>query len=438
MDDHDSVSSYFGPSLDKREAGPDAPLPPAEPVFPDITDLVTTIRSKVKKSKSAEQRIGFIDLGIAELANRKREGEVQFHRLLDQNNLDDPDQYWSYETALDKAINELRILRQRLILEEPEHWASPDKKTEPKASLAQPMPAFAPPQGSTSSDEPRTPPPEVMDVEELAAFLGMSESWIYKNYEAEGIPYFTLGTSLRFRRNKVLEWLDTWGKEANASSGRAPVSRKPRAVRTTLAADEAQPFPSVPKADVPDQGVHPGILSKIEKLASSLYEKGYLSQTDSLRLKAWILKGARLDPNPPKISWLKTRKSLVTCIVLCHYADLVCIPQTRDKTPPRPDFGATIERDFIAEGKSILQNIDRDFAKKIDLQVNAFVNYIRQYADKNELEFSEANNLFSALTEYYDDIDGSEGMAEEAKTIKDIGRDLDFIILRLFHSLSIE
>jgi hypothetical protein len=197
---------------------------------------------------------------------------------------------------------------------------------------------------------------------------------------------------------------------------------------------QASPVPS--QDEEANTGVHPKILSQIERLVALLYEKSYLTQADSSRFKNWILKGARRSPNEDKIAWLKQRKSLVTCIILCHYAELVSIPETQGKKQPRPDFAASIERDFIAEGKPSLQNIDRDFARDIDREVNAFIEYMRTYARRNELEFSTNNMLAAALAEYYDDIDGSEGMAVEIKEIKNSGKDLDFAMMQLFHVLS--
>lgn len=404
--------------------------------LPDIQTLIAKIRRQADRAKTVESSVGFIDVGIEELKQIKLDGWRQYHELVDRRILDDPDPFWNYDTDLDKAINELGILRQRLILEE-SYQAAPVQREEP----SQPKPVFtAAGEGSASTAPQVAPPaPEVMDIRQLASYLGMSDSWLYKNYESEGLPYFLLGTSLRFRKDEI----DSWSKKRTEalpsdSLGVEPVKEKRAAKRSRPAptSDNSQAILITTRLESADTSIHPKIISRMDRLVSLLYEKGYLSQGEALRFKNWMLTGARRDPGDTKIAWLKQRKSLVTCIILCHYAELVSISEAKGKEPPRPDFGATIERDFIAEDKPMLQNIDRDFAKDIDREVKFFIEYIRSYAKRNELDFPLDNSLAAALAEYFDDIDGSEGLAVEATEIKTNGKDLDFQMMKLFHTLS--
>jgi hypothetical protein len=182
--------------------------------------------------------------------------------------------------------------------------------------------------------------------------------------------------------------------------------------------------------------VHPQKLARINKLIALLWERDYLSQSDSQRFKNWVLRGTKLDSGEAQLLWRKLRKSLVTCIVLCQHAKLINIPESQGKNLPRPDYAATIERDFTAEGKARLQNIDRDYAKDTEEQIHFFTSHIQAYAKDNKLDFPLDNILFSAVNEYFDDIDGSEGLAEEVKAITDGCKSLDFDMLRLFHSIA--
>jgi len=410
-----------------EEKEPAKPIPP----LPDIDGLVTRIKRQADKAKTFEGKVGFIDIGVEELKQIKAEGWRQYQELVDEHNLDDPDPFWRYDTDLDRAIKELSVLRQRMIVEESERSAPARVENERK-----PMPM------STNAEEspapPATPPaspPEIMNVSQLASYFEMSEEWVYRNYEPAEIPYGKLGTELRFRKDEIDLW---WKTNQEAMQKKKRGKRKVACEPTHQApiSNNSQASPSAPPHESPDIGIHPKITSRIDQLVSLLYEKGYLAQGESLRFKNWMLNGARRDPGDTKIAWLKQRKSLVTCIILSHYAELVGISEAKGKEPPRPDFGATIERDFIAEDKPMLQNIDRDFAKDIDREVKSFIEYIRSYAKRNDLDFPLDNSLAAALAEYYDDIDGSEGLAVEAKEIKANGKDLDFQMMKLFHSLS--
>ena len=116
--------------------------------------------------------VGYIDVGIEELRQIKIDGWKQFHELVARNRLDDPDPFWSYDSDLDKAINDLGILRQRLILEESDRSAPVRREEAP-----QPKPVFAAAGESPSSTiTPQSALPEVMDIKQLATYLRVSES----------------------------------------------------------------------------------------------------------------------------------------------------------------------------------------------------------------------------------------------------------------------
>ena len=48
---------------------------------------------------------------------------------------------------------------------------------------------------------------EVMDLEQAAAFLGVSERTLRRWLDEKGIPFARVGRLLRFRRTALLEWL---------------------------------------------------------------------------------------------------------------------------------------------------------------------------------------------------------------------------------------
>lgn len=54
---------------------------------------------------------------------------------------------------------------------------------------------------------------ELWDVKRVAAYLQVSESWIYKLVAAKGIPFQRAGRLVRFRKEQVDAWLSSRGSE---------------------------------------------------------------------------------------------------------------------------------------------------------------------------------------------------------------------------------
>ncbi len=48
----------------------------------------------------------------------------------------------------------------------------------------------------------------MMNVAQVADYLGVKASWLYDNYRAEGIPTYRVGRGLRFRQSDLDKWLD--------------------------------------------------------------------------------------------------------------------------------------------------------------------------------------------------------------------------------------
>jgi excisionase family DNA binding protein len=48
----------------------------------------------------------------------------------------------------------------------------------------------------------------MMNVTQVADYLGVKPSWLYDNYRAEGIPTYRVGRGLRFRQSDLDKWLD--------------------------------------------------------------------------------------------------------------------------------------------------------------------------------------------------------------------------------------
>ena len=48
---------------------------------------------------------------------------------------------------------------------------------------------------------------EVLSVKGLAAFLGVTEDWVYKQVSLKRIPYFKSGKYTKFRRSEIERWM---------------------------------------------------------------------------------------------------------------------------------------------------------------------------------------------------------------------------------------
>lgn len=54
----------------------------------------------------------------------------------------------------------------------------------------------------------------IMGVQELAEYLGMSDKWIYDQTGSKSIPFFKLGTILKFRQKEIDKWLTSFDMPA--------------------------------------------------------------------------------------------------------------------------------------------------------------------------------------------------------------------------------
>lgn len=67
------------------------------------------------------------------------------------------------------------------------------------------------------SRQDRHTPDPIMDVKELAAYLKVKESWVYKQVEYKTIPYFHAGRYPRFRQKEIDAWIKTQSVPETAS-----------------------------------------------------------------------------------------------------------------------------------------------------------------------------------------------------------------------------
>lgn len=70
---------------------------------------------------------------------------------------------------------------------------------------------------------------KLLDADEVAAILGMTSDWIYREVRAGRLPHIRLGRYVRFRRGTLLGWLEQ--REAESLRSR-PHKRRPGGATT--------------------------------------------------------------------------------------------------------------------------------------------------------------------------------------------------------------
>lgn len=60
----------------------------------------------------------------------------------------------------------------------------------------------------------------LLEVEDVATFLGMRTDWVYREVRAGRLPHIRLGRAVRFRRESIEAWIQS--RERGASARRRP------------------------------------------------------------------------------------------------------------------------------------------------------------------------------------------------------------------------
>lgn len=65
------------------------------------------------------------------------------------------------------------------------------------------------PGGAGEPPEQSPPPRRHLELEEAAAYLGMSPSWLYRQVERKKVPHLRLGRKIAFRVADLDRWLES-------------------------------------------------------------------------------------------------------------------------------------------------------------------------------------------------------------------------------------
>jgi excisionase family DNA binding protein len=67
--------------------------------------------------------------------------------------------------------------------------------------------------------QPRKKNPTIMTVHEVAEYLRMSESKVYRLVKESAIPVMRIGKTWRFRRDRLDDWLDDCAESSRKNEG---------------------------------------------------------------------------------------------------------------------------------------------------------------------------------------------------------------------------
>jgi hypothetical protein len=293
-----------------------------------------------------------------------------------------------------------------------------------------------------------------MDIKQLATYLKMSESWLYKNYESEGIPHFWLGTSLRFRKDEVDERSRANGKanptatsspkpEESNSHHPIPKRREERELSKTGPTpndeDHAVDISTLPE---PNQRT----ISIVDKLIPMLCNKVLLPVSESAKLREWLLYNAPDRRPQDRVRWPSDdRRSLATFIVLCQHADIIHLGTTHKKkeSPIGPVYSVALRNGFLlASGPittGIAESIDRSHLSPLENKVITFETMLSDMV-RTDIDPGRPwpHQLFCALQTYFGEIVGSPNYSTQAASIMTVCKTIDMSIMRIFFDVSIE
>jgi len=174
----------------KRRFGEDVPLKDPERVLHRVQKNIRRLKTPGAKLRTIAQASGELRLHYLETSARighmERNGDI-----------DDPVACFGYLERIELIIRRLELLRDK------EDQVSLEAKESAPASTEIMSIPLIPQPGIPERPE----APEIMDVDELAAFLHVSPSTIYHRTRNGDIPTRRIGSRLLFSREEIKAWI---------------------------------------------------------------------------------------------------------------------------------------------------------------------------------------------------------------------------------------
>ena len=74
--------------------------------------------------------------------------------------------------------------------------------------------------------QPADDPGRLLDADDVAAYIGMTADWVYREVRAGRLPHIRLGRYVRFRRESIDAWLEASERGARMSPERKAARRR--------------------------------------------------------------------------------------------------------------------------------------------------------------------------------------------------------------------
>ncbi len=72
----------------------------------------------------------------------------------------------------------------------------------------------------------RPVPERLLEAEDVAAILGMTTDWVYREVRAKRLPHIRLGRYVRFRRESINAWLEASERGTRVSAEHIAARRR--------------------------------------------------------------------------------------------------------------------------------------------------------------------------------------------------------------------
>ena len=189
------MAPKFGPNSPDEHVGKQIKLP----ILQDPLEIYQEVIKLVDKSKKTTTKLKYIDYGIQKLESMIAKGRQAFHELYPEGKINEPDDYWNYDTQSTNTIKELTVLRQKIEAEEIGALEHTEDHLNATMNTVK-----------NNVNVPATQFPELMNSEQAAEYIQMSVSWIRKFFRRESIPHYILGEkTIRFKKGELDTWIMT-------------------------------------------------------------------------------------------------------------------------------------------------------------------------------------------------------------------------------------
>ena len=165
--------------------------------LPNISRMTHRAEASASRVSTPEAKAHHLGLAVKEIDLIIREVTARFSELEAARNVDDPDVFRAYIDQAQLTRDTLGLKIESLMLSADQNTATTSPTATAGTSLIPATPAIV--------QQPAIPM-DCMNIEEVAAYLRVSNSTVYHRSASGSIPVHRIGSRLVFRRAEVEAW----------------------------------------------------------------------------------------------------------------------------------------------------------------------------------------------------------------------------------------